>query len=494
MKNGKSEGAKKVAAWTVVARVVAQAAQFATFLVAARELGPADFGMFAMVSAAHVLAVKMASAGWHEFMIGWTGDDETRENAFTLSVLAGCAMGGLGIGIGLLCYLAGLAQAYRALIVLLGAATLSVGATASWAGDLYRKGCVSSVTRVHIVGEILGTGVALGGLYLGLGLVALGFWKFALQTFLLFGLGGVSRWFPRMRINSSGRNAIFKHIKSLLSSELIVYVQGYSATLLLGLFLGAGPVGTYRAAVRLVGSLGEVVGETINSVSWTVLGRAKRATELASAAAPSSAAQADHGLLVRAAQQLLTAILLVTAPLFVGLAVVSESVVLLLLGPEWREAATLVSILAIARLSLMPSTLVTPLLTLTSQVRYMPRLRLSTGGAVVLAVVCCGPFGATATAMGQIVAAVVGTALSLRIYELKAGLQWFDSLASSVPSLLAALVMTAAVFGMQALQVNPQLDIWLRCGFEIGVGALAYLLAFMLFGGKKVLLTSTRFS
>lgn len=492
MTGGKSEGAKKVAAWTVGSRLVAQVAQFATFLLAARELGPADFGIFAMVSAAHVLAAKMSSAGWQEFMISWTGDSETREHAFTLSVLAGLLMGGLGVGVGLLCYLTDLAHSYRALIVLLGCATLGAGATASWAGELYRRNRVSSVTRVQIVGELLGAGVALAGLSAGYGLSALGFWKLTLQVVLFVGLAFVTRWLPRLRIHSPGGNAIIKHVKSLLSSELIVYVQGYSATLLLGLFLGPGPVGIYRAAVRLVGSLGEVVGETINSVGWTVLGRAKRAAS--PPVVTPAGCESDTGPLIRVASQMLTTIVLLTVPLFIGLAMVSDSLVLLLLGEEWQAAARLVSILAIARLALMPSTLVTPLLTLTSQVQYMPRLRFATGGAVVAAVACFGPLGATATAMGQILAAVFGTALSLRVYRARAGLQWFDSFSSSIPSLLAALFMAFVVIVTQRLEPHPQLDVWLRCGLEIGVGATAYVIAFVLFGGKKALVASTRFS
>jgi O-antigen/teichoic acid export membrane protein len=38
-------------AWTMVERVVSQAAQFVIFIVAARVLGPAEFGVFALISA-----------------------------------------------------------------------------------------------------------------------------------------------------------------------------------------------------------------------------------------------------------------------------------------------------------------------------------------------------------------------------------------------------------------------------------------------------------
>ena len=489
MTKGAPEGAKTTAAWTMVARVVSQGAQFATFLFAARVLGPADFGVFAIVSAIHVLAIKLSAAGWHEFMIGWDGDDESRDNAFTLATLLGLVVGALGFIVGLGCYAFGLERQYGELTLLLSAATLFVGTTACWGGLLYRRGRVSVVTKVQIISDILGAGVAIGCLLLGLGVGALGFWKLAIHLGMVVGLGLETRWIPSLRLNSAGRSRIFSYVKTMASSELILYVQANAGTLLLGVFLGAGPVGIFRAAARLVGALAEVIGETIVSVSWSVLRRAKVAYEGSAAAGGG-----ESPSLLTVASQLLTVILLLTAPPFGGLAVAADSLVTLLLGAEWASAGPLVSIMAVGRFIAMPALLITPLLTLTSQVQYLPRVRLVTGTATVLAVASFGPFGVTAAALGQVLAAAVGTIAALRVYQARIGLQWLRSIHRSTPSLLAVAVMVVAVVGLRQVDEVPRMDMWVRCGFDIAVGMVAYGAAFLSLGGKRALLASTRFS
>src|SRR6056297_2780215 len=77
-------------------RVVAQICQFAVFVIAARALGPAEFGTFALVSACAILLMRAAEVGWAPYIMCWSGDGSVPRQVLALAVLSGMLAGVLG--------------------------------------------------------------------------------------------------------------------------------------------------------------------------------------------------------------------------------------------------------------------------------------------------------------------------------------------------------------------------------------------------------------
>src|SRR5690606_7472514 len=76
------------AAWTVVARAISQAAQFALLVVGARFMGPIEFGVFSLVSATAVGLSLFAQAGWRDCVVSVEGD-QLRAHVNTLACISG---------------------------------------------------------------------------------------------------------------------------------------------------------------------------------------------------------------------------------------------------------------------------------------------------------------------------------------------------------------------------------------------------------------------
>lgn len=86
-------GRKATDAFRVVGRLVPQLAQFAVFIVAARLLGPVEFGIFALASACAVLLLRAADAGWAPFIIPRPGAETGPLQILLIAILSGTACG-----------------------------------------------------------------------------------------------------------------------------------------------------------------------------------------------------------------------------------------------------------------------------------------------------------------------------------------------------------------------------------------------------------------
>ena len=75
--------------FSVSERLVAQAAQFAVFIVAARILGPAEFGVFALASAVAFLFFRGAEAGWAPFIMSHDGDVSVPLQVLFIAIVTG---------------------------------------------------------------------------------------------------------------------------------------------------------------------------------------------------------------------------------------------------------------------------------------------------------------------------------------------------------------------------------------------------------------------
>ena len=393
-----------------LARVAAQAMQFGLFLYAARVLTTADFGLFSLAFAIIVGLAVLAEAGWREWVICATVSRQIDE-AGTAALVTGVVIAACGAGV------IGLARHLGLALPLLTVAALLL----PWAalrplvcvqmGLLTRAERLTSMAVVQSLCEAAGflTGVVL--LHRGAGLAALAWAKLAL---LVVELGGYTLAVRRLGLavpNRADLRNMARFSWHILAARMLIYVQGNLTTLVIGAAVSPALVGIYRAAMRLGGTAQELIREPARAVGWSWLRSAiDQAGDQAGAGLTICHASGRANIpprLQATAHQFLDIAVTIGAALFLMLALQSATIVRLLLGPKWSGAAVLVTLLSLGMIARLPQALTEPLFPLMGKARLTRQIALMTTGTGLACFLCALPFGITAVAFADMVAALL---------------------------------------------------------------------------------------
>ena len=378
------------------ARIAAQAMQFGLFLYAARVLSTADFGVFSLAYTIIVGLTVLAEAGWREWVL-CARDPRQIDEAGGAALITGAVI--VLAGLGLLA--AGRLLAINPALIMVGGLLLpwivARPLVCVQMGVLTRAARLSHIAVVQTACELAGliTGVAL--LHRGAGLAALAWAKLALLGVELAGYTIAAR---RLGLALPRRDAM-RHMARfslhITSARVLTYWQGNMTTLVIGAAFPPALVGLYRAAMRLAGMAQEVIREPARMVGWSWLRTAHD---------PDHAATAGLGLQA-AAHRFLDLAVTVGSGLLVVLALESDSVVCLLLGARWGDAAVLVALLALGTVARLPQALAEPLFPLLGKAWLTRHLALLTAGAGLACFMIALPFGLTMVALADMVAALL---------------------------------------------------------------------------------------
>lgn len=385
-----------------LARVAAQAMQFALFLYAARVLSTADFGVFSLAYAVIVGLTVLAEAGWREWVLCAIAPRQIDE-AGGAALVTGAII--VAVGLGLLAL--GARLAINPALIMIAALLLpwivARPLVSVQMGVLTRAGRLSHIAVVQWLCEVAGLLTGLALLHQGAGLAALAWAKLALLAVELFGytLGA-----GRLGLALPGRKAARAMIRfsmHITAARVLTYLQGNLTTLVIGAVFSPALVGLYRAAMRLGGTAQEVIREPARMVGWSWLRTAMDQDITARAAGPG----APSRRLLAAAHQFFDLAVTVGAALLVVLAFEAGGVVQILLGARWTDAAGLVMLLSLGMIARLPQALAEPLFPLLGKAWLTRRLALLTSGTGLACFLIALPFGLTMVALADMVAAVL---------------------------------------------------------------------------------------
>ena len=467
----KADGASRGAAMAgaggaaLVSRVVAQIAQLGIFLVAARILTPADFGVFALVGAATSLLWVFGAAGWREFILGWGGDDTAVNQAITYSFLSGyflTALGVLGAAIAVLVYQA---PVVAVLTLTLSATLLLSPVSHTLAAILVRRGQVASMSVVLIIAELAGLAAGVAGLLAGWNIVALGVGKLVMQAIYLAGILFLSRWPAKFVLNGGYGKQIIDFSKSILTTRIVSFFSTNASTFVISIFLGVTSVGYYRAAQRVVSAFSEMMSEPLRLVSWMVYrqaaDRAERPDEI-------------KEKLGEECSLVFPLLILCAAPVFVGAAVISEDMVAVLLGEKWLPAAPVVTILALGALVMTPSIVNEPLLTINGRVKVLPILTLINAAITIAVFLAITRFGLIAAALASFTSSTVLMISSIWVQTKYTDAPWWGAFKRTSPVYTGTVALVISVLFANYWLAGQNISMVARLGIEVLVGAVSY--------------------
>jgi O-antigen/teichoic acid export membrane protein len=317
------------------ARVCAQALNFmlrlGSLMILARLLGPKEFGLVGMVTAfIGVLGLfrdfGLSSAAVQRATIS----DEQMSTLFWINTLAGALLGLLTAAIAPV-----VVAFYHEPRLFWVTVVLATGFFINAAGVqhgalLQREMRFVALAVINTIALIVGNVIGIGGALAGYGYWALVAMTIAVPIATTIGVCLTAAWVPGLPRRGVGTASIIRFGGTLTVTGLVVYIAGNCEKVLLGRYWGADVLGIYGRAYQLV----NIPTENLNSAAGEV------------AFAALSRLQGDP---IRFRSYFLkgySLVLALTLPITTACALFADDIILVLLGPKWKDATAIFRLLA----------------------------------------------------------------------------------------------------------------------------------------------------
>ncbi|MDL2406037.1 oligosaccharide flippase family protein [Rhizobium calliandrae] len=452
---------------TLCSKIVSQVVQLLVFLVAARVLESAEFGLYAYSSAIMILLVVVAEGGWGEFVMKTECSEHELDQIGTISIISGVLVTMVGLGIAATVWLV-FHQTWEAMLLgLFSCWFLPSSLSVVYDGLLVARGLLRKQAAIRIAAEVTGLCVTILGLWIGWNVFSIVAGRLATQLVGLFASAIVARWVPRLRLTWPFAREILEFSRHILANRLIIFLRSYSGTLAIGSFLGLTEAGYYRVAERIIAAFSELIGEPARMLAWTLFRRAAVKIDANGRASRDVGASATTFMIV---------LMAASAPIYLGLSLISSGLIYVVLGEKWAPAAILVTILSVKQVLLTPGYVTEPLLSLTGNIRHMPMALLLNGAASVGLIVIFAPFGVEITAWGQCLASLISFAVSMHLQRNYGGLAWSRVIRNCAYVAVAIAAMAATVYLLGYLAQASALRHLSTLAIQVVFGGTIYVL------------------
>lgn len=310
------------------ARSCAQAAGFAvrigSVMVLARLLEPKEFGLVGMVTAFTGVLSLFRDFGLSAATVQRV--TVTKEQAATLFWINVAVGGLLGAVTALLA--PAVSSFYREprllrITIIVAFGFVFNGAGVQHSALLQRQMRFAALALIDTVSLIVSTAIGIGAAAGGFGYWALVAMAVSLPLCTTTGLWIVSGWIPGVPHRGIGLRSMMHFGGIVTLNGLIVYVASNFEKVLLGRFWGAEAIGLYGRAYQLIRIPTDNLNSAVGEVAFAALSRI----------------QGDSDRLRRYFLKGYSLVLAVTLPMTFACALFSDEMVIVLLGPKWREVA-----------------------------------------------------------------------------------------------------------------------------------------------------------
>jgi O-antigen/teichoic acid export membrane protein len=302
-----------------------------SLMILARLLSPNDFGLVGMVTAFTGVLTLFQDFGLSSAAIQHTTvTDEQISTLFWINMLLGVALGLIALAMAPV--IAAFYQEPRLFGVTAALATgfFFTAAGAQHSGLLQRQMRFTALAVISVVSLTAGSAVAIYGAKAGYG-----YWALVSMTVtppiaatICFWL--TAGWMPGVPRKRAGIRSMMHFGGSITLINLLVYA-GYNAEkIMIGRFWGVDAIGIYGRAYQIVNIPTENLNSAVGQVAFSALSRLQ-----------------DDPIRFRSYfLKGFSLVLGLTLPVTVACALFADDVVLVLLGPNWKDTATIIRLLA----------------------------------------------------------------------------------------------------------------------------------------------------
>lgn len=419
---------------TVVAQFLRVAVQAIGVMVMARILAPSDFGLLAMLTAIAGIGEIVREFGLSAAAVQAPHlSAQQRSNLFWLNTALGA---GVAAVVFLLSWPVALLYDDDRLIAITQVMAITFvlnGIASQYRASLQRALAFTWVAVAELMGLSLGITAAIIG-----GINGWGYWALVLQYVLapavyLFVLLIVSQWLPRGFYRHQNTMHFVQFGWQVMTYQLLVHAGRNIHTVVIGLRFGAPPLGFYDRAFQLLTVPLNQIANPLLRVAVPVLAKVQHDS------------RTFNAFLSRGQ----TALFAVMLFLLLFLAALAESIVRIVLGPEWSTTAGIFRILAVAGIVQIVGYPVLWAYLALGLTRVNLMQALISNPLLIILIVAGSAFGiegvAWAYALGTAIAWPVALTFLARTSEVDVRAMIVNSMRMLVPNLLGAL----AAFGIQ---------------------------------------------
>jgi O-antigen/teichoic acid export membrane protein len=449
------------AGWMAVSRVVAQALSLVGVTVVARALSPVTYGLMGMAQLVIAFISLFQDLGTSSAVIQRLEVDQRfLSTIWWLNLAVSVLLTGICWVLSPLAATFYHEPAVLNVLRILGLGfILAAGCTVQGA-LLSRRLQFRSLAIREIISSSVGLGVAIVMAYSGFGvwaLVGASLSSTAAGTLLLMVL---ARWVPSFFFSWSDIRSIARFGANLSGFNLINYFARNADNALVGRYLGAGPLGYYQLAYRMMLYPVESISQTLGRTLFPAF------TKM----------QDDYARFRAAYLRACSAIAFFTFPLMMGALILADELIRVLLGPKWVPTIPVFQILALVGMVQSISTTVGQIYIATGRTDLMLRWGSIFSSLIVVSFIAGLPWGIQGVAVSYAVM-IAGILIpvfwaAFRIINLPL----LDLWRALWPGLKCTLIMGAVVLTLHQVlaRTEPQLQIF-RLAVCSLVGAVVYL-------------------
>ena len=434
-----------------------QGLQFATTMVLARLLTPADFGVVAMLAIFIGVAGVLADGGFSAALIQRQDVDHVDE-----STVFWCNFG-IGLVLATIIWLAGpmIALFYGVPMLSPLSRVMAVVVVAGALGAIHfalltKQLDFRTQAKAGGIAALVSATVAITMALHGFGVWALAAQSVCMSVATTTLLWLMHPWRPGWRFSLRSMRKLAGFGGYHLGSMLMEIAYGRLYTLLIGRLFGASPLGQYTNAENSRQIPGAFLGGVVARVALPMFAQASH----------------DPSMLRRGMQLSIRGMMLINAPVMLFMAALAEPVMALLFGRQWLPAAPIFQVLCLAGVLYPLHMINLHALMAQGHARLMFQLEVIKKALGVALLLIGAWYGVLGIAWSQVAFSILALAMNAHYSEKLLGYGVFPQLRESAPSIIAAALVAAGIqmigWGWGAL---PFLELVVLGS----AGALAYL-------------------
>jgi len=446
-------------AWSATQNWGMQAIAFFIFLILARLLEPAAFGMIAIATVFVAFIEVFIDQGFADALIQRAElEPEHLDTAFWISILTGSLL-----TIAAVLLSGSIAQAFGEPQLASVLAWLSLGillgALSSTQQALLKRQLAFKALAVRaILAKFAGGAVGIAMAFLGFGV-----WSLVAQilidgTVAAIVLWLASDWRPGLRFSRSCFTELFLFGVNSVGFRVLNFFNRRSDDLLIGYFLGPTALGYYTVAYKILLTLTKLLIYVVDSVAFPAFSRL----------------QADLGQMRRAFYKAIQFTSLVAFPVFVGVSLLAHEIILGLYGQKWSAAIPVMQILALV--GVLHSVLFFNYAVMLACGRPAWRLGIILLNAVanVIAFMLVVRWGIVAVAAAYVIIGYLLWPVSLGAVKRLIQINLKDYFQLYLVPVAGCIIMSLVVFSFKYM-LDDLLPLYGQLGVYSGVGAVSYL-------------------
>lgn len=447
--------------WAVADIWGRQALNFIVFVVLANALAPTDFGLVALASVFVAFAQMFVDQGMGDALIQRRDVEPIHmDTAFWVAVATGALLTAaflvLAIPISIV-----LGQPDLQLILQGLSLTFVLSAiTSVQVGLLRRQLAFRSLAIRSMVSALAGGAIGVALAYNGAGPWALVGQQLVAAAASVVTLWWVLPWRPSLRISGQAFRELFAFGIRVVGSDVMSFFTRNTDNLLVGAFLGTGPLGLYALAFRILDTTQALLINIARKVAFPGFARL----------------QHDPERLERAYLRVTRLGAVTILPAYLGLAAIAPELIVALFGQRWAASGTIATVLYLSGPVLTLQAFTGALLYAVGHPEVFFRFRLITTATTVAGFVVALSSGTVAVAASLVVVGYALIPLNLVWLQRYGGIPARKSLSQLRGPLAASLVMVVAVLAARALAAD-RTGLAGTLAVEVGVGVVAYVVA-----------------